>query len=400
VSKYVHRLLTVIIFAIMGVVAVALWRGQIPIEWLASFGYKGLFVLSLINGIAPVGGPSQIATFFVASKLNPLVVGLTAGTGGALGELAGYAFGYSFRASQSEAIEQKFQRIANWKFIRISRERSFIPLFVLASIPNPFFDPASALAGSLKIGIAQYFVPVLLGKIFRHLVIAVIGYYALTRVNLVLTKDSMTEFLNSGWFVIAVVGIAVLVWGVRSIAESEPDPFVLNFTFFAFAGQCVLTAELAKQDKVSATILGLALAGIIILLAQIFVFRGHFSKTIDHYKELLKKHKPDKYNDAEIERWADVIVRITGVDFWPQLYKGWSKGFGSGPRGKRRSQALMMLKEGEFDCTENGITEEKLTVPENDRKWPWRLHAFLCFLSWVVFVACIQAAKGINYGSL
>ncbi|MDT4896715.1 MAG: hypothetical protein QOH25_1792 [Acidobacteriota bacterium] len=179
-SRYIHGGITLILLTFMCATAIALWRGVIPIEWLASLGYKGIFVISLINGIAPVAGPSQVATFFVASKLNPLAVGVTAGAGGAIGELAGYAFGYSFRAAQSEEGERKIERIANWRFLRITRERSFVPLFVLASVPNPFFDPASVIAGSLRIGFARYFIPVLLGKITRHVLIGLAGYYTLS----------------------------------------------------------------------------------------------------------------------------------------------------------------------------------------------------------------------------
>jgi membrane protein YqaA with SNARE-associated domain len=375
-------------------VAVALWRGVIPIEWLASLGYKGIFFLSFINGVAPVAGPSQIVTFFAARRLNPLGVGMAAGIGGAIGELATYVFGYSFREAQSAETEEKIQRLMKSPFLRVSREYSFVPLFVLASFPNPFFKPACVAAGSLEIGLRRYFLPVLLAKTMRHVIIAYAGFYSIyLNIGSILGGASMTEFLSSGWFVGAVFGIALLVWSVRSIAESEPDPFVLNFTFFAFAGQCILTAELARQDKLNPTVAGLALVGVIVLLAQIFVFRGHVNKTTDHYKNLLQKFKPSKYNDAEIEKWADVIVRITSVDFWPQLYIGWSKGFGSGPRGRRRSQALMVLAEGDFKCGEGGITSEALTVPEDERRWPWRIHAFLCFLSWAIFIGCMQVAK-------
>jgi membrane protein YqaA with SNARE-associated domain len=203
----------------MSATAIALWRGLIPIDWLASLGYKGIFFLSLVNGIAPVAGPSQIATFFVASKLNPLAVGLAAGIGGAIGELAGYAFGYSLRAAQSEAVDRKIQRIANWRFIRISRERSFAPLFILASIPNPFFDPASALAGSLRIGFTRYFVPVLLGKTVRHLAIAYAGYYAISGyVAAALREVLMMIDFDAVGFVAGVFGIALISWLV-------PTPF-------------------------------------------------------------------------------------------------------------------------------------------------------------------------------
>ena len=201
-SRYVHGGITLLLLAFMCATAVALWRGVIPIEGLASLGYKGIFVISLINGIAPVAGPSQVATFFVASKLNPLAVGVAAGVGGAIGELAGYAFGYSFRAAQSEDGERKIQRIANWRFLRITRERSFVPLFVLASVPNPLFDPASAIAGSLRIGFTRYFIPVLLGKITRHVVIALAGYNMLSgNLAAALGGTSMTDYLYSGLFV-------------------------------------------------------------------------------------------------------------------------------------------------------------------------------------------------------
>jgi membrane protein YqaA with SNARE-associated domain len=179
-NRYIHKTLTILILIAMVAAAVALWRGVISVEWLTSFGYTGIFVLSLINSVSPVAGPSQIATFFVATKLNPLLVGIVGGAGGAIGELTGYLFGYFFRASLSEESERKFERFGNWRFIRISRERSFVPLFVLASIPNPFFDPASALAGSLRITFTGYFIPVLLGRTLRHVVIAYAGYYTTT----------------------------------------------------------------------------------------------------------------------------------------------------------------------------------------------------------------------------
>lgn len=164
--------------------AVALWKRVISVEWLASFGYKGIFVVSLINSVSPIAGPSQIATFLVAGKLNPLLVGLSGGVGGAIGELTGYLLGYSFRNSLSNEAEQKFDRFRNWLLIRVSRERSFVPLFILASIPNPLFDPVSAVAGSLRLSFAKYFVPVLLGRTLRHVVIAYAGYYATTTSDL------------------------------------------------------------------------------------------------------------------------------------------------------------------------------------------------------------------------
>jgi membrane protein YqaA with SNARE-associated domain len=175
--RHVYKILTLLVSVAMIATAAALWRGVISLEWLASFGYKGIFVLSLINSISPIAGPSQVATFLVARKLNPLLVGISGGVGGAIGEVTAYAFGYFFRGSLSDESERKFERIKNWRFIQVSSERSFLPLFLLASIPNPFFDPVSALAGSLRISLAKYFMPVLLGRTLRHVIIAYAGYF-------------------------------------------------------------------------------------------------------------------------------------------------------------------------------------------------------------------------------
>jgi membrane protein YqaA with SNARE-associated domain len=393
--KYIQRALAVLLFMTMVGIAVGLWRGVIPINWLSSLGYKGIFVLSFLNGVAPVAGPSQIVTFFAARELNPLGVGIAAGIGGAIGELATYVFGHSFRESQIPDMEEKFQRLMRFRFLRVSREHSFIPLFVLAGFPNPFFKPACVTAGILKVGLLRYFLPILLAKTLRHVVIAYAGFYSIhLHIGSVLDEIPMTEFLNSSWFVVAVFGIGLLVWSVRSVAESEPDPFVLNFTFFAFAGQLVVTAELwVRQDKVNATVAGLALFGLLTVLVQILVFRDQIDKTTEHYKTLLQKYKPDKYNDAEIDKWAEVIVRITSVDFWPQLYRGLGSSFSSGPRGRRRRQALMVLNDGGFKCGEGGITADSLTVPEDERRWSWRFHAGLFLLSWAILVWCINAAK-------
>jgi len=377
----------------MAAIAVALWRGVIPIEWLASLGYTGIFFLSLINGVAPVAGPSQIATFFVASKLNPLMVGIAAGLGGAIGELAGYAFGYFLRAAQSPTIEMKIQRIANLRLLRISREHSFIPLFVLATIPNPFFDPASALAGSLRIRFLQYFIPVFLGKTVRHLAIAYAGYYMIS-MNIILTRERMMLmdiFLNPGWtYVLAVVGIAIVAWLVRSVAESDPDPFLLNFTLFAFAGQSILTAELIREGNPPGIILLLLIPAVIILFLQIIIIRSQFTGTIEHYIKVLTEAKKTTCTNDEIQRWASVLVRITGVDYYPEFYLRFIKGVRS-PRESRRKQAVSILPHSKFNHT--ALESDRLLVPPENRQFLWRCYAAFCACSWIIFIICIINAR-------
>ena len=401
-NRYVHGVVTILLFIVMAAIVIALWRQVIPIDWLASFGYKGIFTLSFINGVAPVAGPSQVATFFVARKLNPLAVGASAGVGGAIGEIVGYAFGYSLRGAQAERVEQKIQRIANWRLLRITRERSFIPLFVLASIPNPFFDPASALAGSLRIGFLKYFMPVLLGKVLRHVIIAYAGLYTLSfSISSLLSKLPWHALFSSFSFIIAVFIIAVVIWGLRSIFESEPDPFLLNLTFFAFAGQAILTAELVREGRQSVALIPLILPALFFLLLQIWIIRKQVDRTLEHYinllkEKLLKKDVIDTCGEEWLERWANLMVRITGVDFYPEFYLDKVK-VGS-PREKARKQAVSILPSDVFDLSEDGITSRKLMLAPNDRRRLWRTYVIVCVASWLIFILCILIATGVFRG--
>jgi membrane protein YqaA with SNARE-associated domain len=399
-NKHFVRSITFIFFLIMIGTAIALWRGSIPIDWLASLGYEGLFLISLINGVAPIAGPSQIATFFVASKLNPLFVGLASGFGGAIGELAGYAFGYSLRSGQSEYIERKIEYISNWKILRVSREHSFVPLFVLASVPNPFFDPVSAIAGSLRIGFMRYFIPVLFGKTVRHLAIAYAGYYSISMdISTLFSSQNLTQLLFIGIFLFAVMLIAFLVWLVRANAESDPDPFLLNITYFAFAGQCVLLAELLFEGRGVAIILPTVVSLVLVFL-QLVILKQQFVVTKEHYKALLKKYyissSATKITDEQSEYWSKVLIRITGIDFYPELYKKYQMGVKGGPREERRRQAISILPNGQFrkidedvTTTETGFTTEALTVPVENRQLLWKLYYFTCILTWISFIGSL-----------
>src|ERR1051326_22238 len=398
-SKYVHSILALLILLTMAATAVALWKGLISIEWLASFGYRGIFLVSLINSISPVAGPSQIATFLIASKLNPMLVGIAGGVGGAIGELTGYLFGYSMRSSLSRQAEQKFERVKNWRFIRFSHERSFVPLFILASIPNPFFDPISALAGSLRIAFPKYFVPVLLGRTLRHVVIAYAGFYSISLYPGFLgnqTGLTMALIVDSLPFIGVVILIAVAAWIVRTFAESDPDPLILNLTFFSVAAQGILTPDLAKVISPE-WVLVLSLIALVLVFLQVLTIRDHADVTMEHYKTILRENKINKTNDskddADIEHWAAALVRITGRDFSPEVQSLSSQGFESGSRSKRRREALAVIPRNLFNVGKDGITSTTLRIPEKLRQWRWWAYVLICLASWIVFLICILIVR-------
>jgi hypothetical protein len=238
----------------------------------------------------------------------------------------------------------------------------------------------------------QYFIPVILGKTLRHVAIAYAGYYAISGdISSVVDNTSMNTLLSSVGFIVIVFGIALIAWLVRTYLESEPDPFLLNFTFFAFAGQCILTAELVREEKHVGTILVLLVPAVILLLLQIWTMRAQVEKTRERYQTILEENKIGDCSSDEIERWSNVLERITGVDFFPEFYLRIIK-VGS-PREKRRRQAISILPQDKFRIGKDGINSVLMMVPPSERQFLWRCYAIICALSWAVFIACIVVAR-------
>ena len=104
----------------------------------------------------------------LGAKLNPLLVGITAGIGATIGELSGYAAGFSGQAVIENAAIYK-------RIVGVVQKYGGPVIFVLAAIPNPFFDIAGIAAGVLRIPLRKFFFWAMLGKIVKMTLTAYIG---------------------------------------------------------------------------------------------------------------------------------------------------------------------------------------------------------------------------------
>lgn len=140
---------------------------------LAAFGYPGIFVISfLANATVLLPAPGVAVVFAMGSILNPLILGIVAGVGSALGELSGYMAGYSGQAvvEHSDLYEKIKPFVSKYAAATI---------FVLAAIPNPFFDLAGMASGALKIPVKTFLFWCVLGKIIKMLLFAYAGAYSI-----------------------------------------------------------------------------------------------------------------------------------------------------------------------------------------------------------------------------
>jgi hypothetical protein len=213
---------------------------------------------------------------------------------------------------------------------------------------------------------------------------------------------TITPYTSPFAFSLVILVIALFTWFMRTLVESDPDPFFLNLTFFAFAGQCIRTGEFFGDGNRSIFLLILFLIALLAVGFQVFVLKAHMHTTLKHYKELLTKYRKDGCSDHDIEHWASVLLHITGTDFSPGIYR-WLKWlpevFPSEPRAKSRMDAFSILPETDFQkapSDETGLTAGLMAVPSEKREALWRLYWVTCVVSWGIFVVAILISQEVK----
>jgi membrane protein YqaA with SNARE-associated domain len=136
---------------------------------LATVGYPGIFLVSLLSSATIVlPAPSLALVFAMGSALPWLPVGLAAGAGEALGELTGYLAGIGGRAIVED--QKGYERLTTWM-----ERRGGITIFVLSVIPNPLFDLAGIAAGTLRYPVWRFLLFCWLGKSIKTTIVALAG---------------------------------------------------------------------------------------------------------------------------------------------------------------------------------------------------------------------------------
>ncbi len=168
------RFLVVLLVLTISVVIFALRDHLAELE---AVGYSGIFLVSLIgNATVILPAPSLALVFAMGSALPPLLVGLAAGAGEALGELTGYGLGFGGQAViEDQAL---YGRLVAWM-----ERRGGITVFVLSAIPNPFFDLAGIAAGALGYPLWRFLLFCWLGKTLKTTVVAWLGSQSATFVE-------------------------------------------------------------------------------------------------------------------------------------------------------------------------------------------------------------------------
>jgi len=169
-----------IALAIVLSVAIIAYSYQIS-EYFGQFSYIGIFFISLIAHATVFfpTAPFQFAMISLAVNLDPILFGIVAGVGSAIGELTGYAVGLG-----SQNLLKNQNKIGKWIIKlqqNIMRWQPGIAIFVLSAVPNPFFDFAGIVAGMAKMKWQYFVIWCAAGRILRYALIAYFGLWVASR---------------------------------------------------------------------------------------------------------------------------------------------------------------------------------------------------------------------------
>lgn len=165
------RALGIVIVLLICVVSFWLALNPVWVQRFGHWGYVGAFVISLIASATIVlPAPGIVVVIAMGAALNPILLGVVAGLGSAVGELTGYAAGRGGRALIPTQNQKQFEQIQT-----LTRRYGPVLLAVLAAIPFPLFDFAGIVAGMLRMRVVNFFLAVAIGKSIKYVIMILLG---------------------------------------------------------------------------------------------------------------------------------------------------------------------------------------------------------------------------------
>lgn len=145
---------------------------------LYSYAYVGAFLISLLGSLIPfLPLPYLIPIVLMADKLNPVILGLVSGIGGAVGKITSYLIG---------RVSRRFFQTKNNKsniMIRAINKFGVVAVFLFALTPLPD-DVLYIPVGFAKMNFIKFMIANALGKIILTILVAYLGkaYFTLVRI--------------------------------------------------------------------------------------------------------------------------------------------------------------------------------------------------------------------------
>lgn len=161
------------IFLLSVVLSIAFFVFRDYFKEASSLGLFGLFVVNFVSSATFfISAPAFLTIITGGNLYSPIVVATVAALGACLGDMLGFAFGHSGRRLTKKKLdEHKVIRFLEKHFHR----HGMLIIFLLAIIPNPFFDAIGILAGVVNYPVLRFFAIMLVGRFIRYWALAEVG---------------------------------------------------------------------------------------------------------------------------------------------------------------------------------------------------------------------------------
>jgi len=215
-----HSVITLAILGGMG------WLGSVGVfdgvekqvnnfmETLTDYGYVGLFFIGLVSNVTlvfliPYALPLFTLSIYADSILEVVALGTAAGVGAGIGEVTSYAVAHTIVANVDDLEKSALFR---WTRRTIEQHPRVIPVFVwLASA-----TPAPDLVIIVPLAMIQYswkkmIVPMITGKIFQNVVMALVYRYAADAAESLVSRDINFDMTAS----ITIIFVMFIVYQIE-----------------------------------------------------------------------------------------------------------------------------------------------------------------------------------------
>lgn len=168
-------------------------RNYQGIDQLQPQSYYGIFLVGfLASAPIPIFVPNAIIVFMIGSLLNPLLIGIISGLGGAAGNTLSYYTGHagtrflsSFFSTFYPDSESpgRFRSIldrlkVSWWY-RLAQRRKLLALFVLSCLPTPLLTPTVMSLGAARVTAWRVILISWTGQTLQAIVVAYLGHLGL-----------------------------------------------------------------------------------------------------------------------------------------------------------------------------------------------------------------------------
>lgn len=136
-----------------------------------SLGLLGIFLINLLGNATLFLPAPAIASVIAGGLLYPaILVALAASLGASLGDMVGFFLGISGKALFIKNHHKWYMLLQG-----VFKKYGGFIVFIVALIPNPFFDVIGILAGVFSFSFYRFFIPLFLGRLIRNLLLAHFG---------------------------------------------------------------------------------------------------------------------------------------------------------------------------------------------------------------------------------